>query len=192
MLHSLLHIKKVNYVCLISVKHFSIIWAEVSIQCSLNEMIKFDLHYSVLHMCIQSDWSFVCSIFGGPCWWKTSNFIKLVLVSHTTFSLWVYITCLHEGTVPPQLISLETLHFQKMLVLFIFFFCIRRLCRLTTSESNGATEKWLLPWQAQRPRSNISTLFHVNQREGQVDIVCCCFITTVMTNLYHITPKHRG
>lgn len=73
----------------------------------------------------------------------------------------------------------------------VFFFCIRRPCRLTTSESNGAAEKWLPPWQAQRPWSNISTFFFVNLF-GWADMLCCCFITTIMTNLHHIMLKQSA
>lgn len=55
-----------------------------------------------------------------------------------------------------------------------------------------ARQKKRLPlWQAQRPRSNISTFFSVNLR-GQVDIFCYCFITPIMTHLHHIMLKHRG
>lgn len=42
------------------------------------------------------------------------------------------------------------------------FFCIRRPCSLTTSEGNGAAEKWLPPWQAWRPLSCISQCYFVN------------------------------
>lgn len=48
-----------------------------------------------------------------------------------THSQWVYITCLHEGIppAPPQLISLETLHFQKTCVLsFFFLFLAAEVC----------------------------------------------------------------
>lgn len=131
-------------------------------------------------------WSFVSSEIQR---WSLlmENFMKLVLVSHTAFSLWVYITRLHEGTLPPQVISLKTLHFQKC----VFFFCIRRTCRLTTSESDGAAEKWLPPWQAHGPCSNISTFFSVNLWR-RVDRLCCCFITTMMTNLHNIMRQQRG
>lgn len=44
-----------------------------------------------------------------------------------THTQWVYITCLHEGIppAPPQLISPETLHFQRMRVLSFFFLFLR-------------------------------------------------------------------
>lgn len=117
---------------------------------------------SALYIYILSVRSFVSSVFGGPCWWKTSNFMKLVLVSHTAFSLWVYIT---------RRDSPSTSHFSQNTSFsenVCSFFCIGRPCRLTTSESNGAADKWLPPWQTQRPWSNISTFFSVNRTSGRV------------------------
>ena len=51
-----------------------------------------------------------------------------------------------------------------------FFFSFRTVFPLTTSESNGAAEKWLPPWQAHRPWSNISASLW-----GRVDVFRCCF-----------------
>lgn len=98
---------------------------------------------------------------------------------HCFLSQWVYITGLHEGTLPLQDISLKTLHFLKKCALFFFFVCIKRPCCLTTSESNGAAEKWLPPWQALRPRNSISTFYL--KVWALVDVFYSVVIATVMT-----------
>ncbi len=138
-------------------------------------------------MYMPSNWSSVSSVFGGPCWWKTSNFMKLVLISHTAFSLWVYITCLHEGTLPPQLISLETLHFQKMRVLF-FTSADRAVwphLKAMVAQKNDFLHDRLRDHEA-----TFQPLFSASLC-GRVDMSHCCFVTTTMTNLHHITLKRR-
>lgn len=149
-------------------------------------------YYSAQKMYILFNWSFVSWALLLVVATLMENFMKLVLVSHTAFSRWVYITCLHGGTLP-LLISLKTLHFLKMCVLFFSLSLSLhrgRPCRLTTSENNVATEKWLPP-RRQALRPTISTHFSVNPW-GQMDMLRCCFITTIMTNWQHTVLKERG
>lgn len=105
------------------------------------------------------DWSSVKSAFGGPSWWKLQTlwnwFLSPTLLSLCEFTLLVSI----KGLSLPH--SFLSKHFIFWKCLF-FFFCIRRPCSLTTSEGNGAAEKWLPPWQAWRPLSCISQCYFVN------------------------------
>ena len=89
-------------------------------------------------MCIStlSGWQPASSAFGGPCWWKTSNFMKLVLVSHTA-SLCVSLYYLSPWRDSPHCNPFLSKHFifrKFMFFLFFFFLFLFCQCCLTTSD----------------------------------------------------------
>lgn len=74
-------------------------------------------------------------------WFMSCTRLSLSL----SLSLWVYITCLHEGTPPrpphpPTHFSRNT-SFSENVCSFFAAAAAGEPCRLTTSESNGAAEK---------------------------------------------------
>lgn len=134
----------------------------------------------------------VCLVVCQLCiWWSLlmENFTKLVLVSHTAFSLWVYITCLHEGTLPPRVISLKTLHFQKMCVLFVhqetvpFDHIWNKWCRRKMTSSMTGSET---------TEQHFDLFLCKSVRTSGHALLLSHSLTSIMTDIHHIMLQQRG
>lgn len=89
---------------------------------------------------------------GGLCWWKTSD-VWNWFSSPTRRSRWEFILL-----VSMKGLSLHNSFLSKHFIsenVCSFFLCTRRPCRSTTSESDGATEKWLPPWRTMKKHLNL-------------------------------------